>query len=629
MSKLSKKKSHIWKHFSVINKDKAKCEYCFKIISYSGGGTSNLNRHMKKLHRTVSIEQPLLRSQTQLLPLQSNSTEAGPSTIPLISEDIMVAPAVTQRPVQLNVQHFAKTTSPLPVKKKKQLDEQIVKFIVKGFHPFSIVEETEFKNMYQMILPTYVLPSRKIISTRLIPKLYQATKEKVLQLTAEADAICLTTEGWTSSSNDNYIALTAHFINQDTTLKSVLLGCTHFDEWHTSENLSAYLLKEVAEWGISNKIAGIITDNSANIVVAVHLTTWQHFPCFAHTVNHVVQHSLDAIKVQLDKIKAIVQYFKDSSSAASKLQAMQIQMDLPPLKLKQSVVTRWNSTYDMLDRIIKIKDAVVSTLAIDQPRLNTLTPDEWSLLEKCVQVLKVFYDISVEMSADKSVSISKVLALNKIIKTHVDKQLLETESGHFQDNYKLLLQTLRKQLDARFEDIESHVLASEASFLDPRFKKYAFIDKDKYDQCLRSIRAKLCNLFKQEPTMQATTSLLEPPQSPQQMPQQSMSSNIWDYFDKEVEKEIIQNPTAAGSIEIEKYLNEPLIPRTDDPLKWWYDHRLLYPNLYSLMKRRLCVPATSVPCERVFSEAGMTISQKRSSLKSDEASQILFLNYNL
>lgn len=108
---------------------------------------------------------------------------------------------------------------------------------------------------------------------------------------------------------------------------------------------------------------------------------------------------MNSLKEQLDQVKAIVQYFKHSSSADNRLQATQTQMELPPLKLKQSVVTRWNSTYAVLERILKIKDAVICTLAIEQPRLNTVTPGDWLLIEKCVKVLKIFNEVTEEMSS--------------------------------------------------------------------------------------------------------------------------------------------------------------------------------------------------------------------------------------
>lgn len=175
MSGLSKKRSPIWNHFSDVDKDKAKCEYCMKIISYSGGGTGNLTRHMKKVHGSVCIEQPSsrenLQSQTRAL-CTGAEPDGVPSTssglVPSLSEKTTPgAPtprSVTQSQVQPKINAFTISTKPLPLSKTKQLDEQIVKFIVKSYHSFAIVEEEEFKNMYRMILPNYTLPTRKTIS---------------------------------------------------------------------------------------------------------------------------------------------------------------------------------------------------------------------------------------------------------------------------------------------------------------------------------------------------------------------------------------------------------------------------------------------------------------------------------
>lgn len=88
------------------------------------------------------------------------------------------------------------------------------------------------------------------------------------------------------------------------------------------------------------------------------------------------------------------------------------------------------------------------------------------------------------------------------------------------------------------------------------------------------------------------------------------------------------NPTAAVIIEFDRYLAEPLINREEDPLKWWYERRHVYQTLYKYIKKRLCIPATSVPCERTFSKAGQIVTEKRSQIKSKKVSQILFLNSN-
>lgn len=87
--------------------------------------------------------------------------------------------------------------------------------------------------------------------------------------------------------------------------------------------------------------------------------------------------------------------------------------------------------------------------------------------------------------------------------------------------------------------------------------------------------------------------------------------SIWDEFDEEISCLVPQNPNAAGIVGFDKYLEEPLIKRTENPLLWWNDRKGVHPRLYKYMLKRLNITATSVPCEQVFSKAGLTFNERR------------------
>ena len=63
--------------------------------------------------------------------------------------------------------------------------------------------------------------------------------------------------------------------------------------------------------------------------------------------------------------------------------------------------------------------------------------------------------------------------------------------------------------------------------------------------------------------------------------------------------------------EILRYKTEATISVDGDPLVWW---STFFPSLSQLTQKYLCVVATSVPSEQVFSTAENVVSCKRSSL---------------
>ncbi|XP_055906324.1 E3 SUMO-protein ligase ZBED1-like [Eupeodes corollae] len=509
------------------------------------------------------------------------------------------------------------TKKPISLNYSKQLDEQIVKTMVKQYYPFCMVEDQEFKKFVQMLNPSYQLPSRKTVSNSLIPRLYEETKVKVQDALATASAVCVTTDGRTSNTQQSYIGITVHFIQeqQDTlSLESRLLGCIPYNESHTITNLGNMLSSELNKWNLEEKVCCVVTDNAYNVVGAVKFKKWNHFPCFAYSLNLVVGEGLAIIESKIVKVKNIVAFFKKSSKATVKLASMERELNLPELKLKQYCITRWNSTYEMLNRILIVKSAVLAVLAIENPDLNCLSASDWTILERATNIFKIFHAITEQMSAKKNVTISKTMLMIKAIRSHLNKMSIENNNEI--DEFK--------QVDQFVDD-----RVAQATFLDPRFKKHRFSNLTAYEKCLKDLKAKALWFPTQTPPADPDTITASTSTNSESSWRQN-DAMIWGDFDSHLDL-IVSNPNqhAASILEIDKYINETPIRRNDDPLKWWKERKHIYPRLYNLALKRLCIVATSVPCERVFSKAGLTISNRRSSLKPTKAAQCLFLNYNL
>ena len=76
---------------------------------------------------------------------------------------------------------------------------------------------------------------------------------------------------------------------------------------------------------------------------------------------------------------------------------------------------------------------------------------------------------------------------------------------------------------------------------------------------------------------------------------------------------------------IEIYKNLPPAPFDSDPLQWWKLHEGKYPLLATLARKILCIPATSVASERVFSMAGDIVNSQRACLNPSHVDKLIFL----
>jgi len=114
------------------------------------------------------------------------------------------------------------------------------------------------------------------------------------------------------------------------------------------------------------------------MILSAQLLHLRHVPCFAHNLNLIVKKALDQTPVINEirqKARKIVGLFRSSCKAKDKLVEMQSLMGRPSLKMIQKVETRWNSTFDMLQRLYEQREPVGAALA--NLNSDTATPDKY------------------------------------------------------------------------------------------------------------------------------------------------------------------------------------------------------------------------------------------------------------
>lgn len=301
-------------------------------------------------------------------------------------------------------------------------------------------------------------------------------------------------------------------------------------------------------------------------------------------------------------------------------------MNVPQLKIKQDVSTRWNSTYDMLDRVIKVKDALIATLALVRNDLS-LSSEDWTLIESAVPILKIFYEVTTEISTEKTVSLSKVIVYCRLLSGHINQRLSQAE-GERNEKVKNLLRSLQEQLYRRFDTIESNMLYAECTILDPRFKGRGFRDENNYKRALSKLKQKIGAMRTPDKPAACMAEPAPSTSTASSSTSTALSSSIWNDFDQEIARLVPENNIAAGIVELDKYIQEPIINRSENPLLWWHVRKPVYPLLYQYILKRLNIVATSVPCERIFSKAGLTLTNRRRRLKAKKLSQLLFISSN-
>jgi len=115
---------------------------------------------------------------------------------------------------------------------------------------------------------------------------------KLQDILCKIEYCAITTDGWTSKANTNYLTITCHFIS-DFELKLVVLSTMPLvnEHNHTGQNIAHTLELALNEWHIFNEVVAIVTDNAATMLNACKLEL--------SSISSMTQNRMNSIKIRI------------------------------------------------------------------------------------------------------------------------------------------------------------------------------------------------------------------------------------------------------------------------------------------------------------------------------------------
>ncbi|XP_072569011.1 zinc finger BED domain-containing protein 4-like [Paramormyrops kingsleyae] len=550
-----RKESAIWRYFTVATpaRSTAVCNICKTEVSRGGSSTAtynttNLIKHLRKHHVKEHAEFE-----------QATSSKGAGGT--------------AQQQLTLSESLQRREKYPANSVKATKITEKIMECIVLDGEPLSLVERTGFRRLIEFLESRYTIPSRKYFTETALPELYKRVRDHIAKQIKDVTAMSFTTDIWSSDVCPiSLLSLTVHWLDTSCTPHSAMLQAKNFHGSHTGETISAAIKQMLDQWRIPLcNVHVILTDNARNMKRAMAILGVRNLGCFAHTIQLVVDEGLlsqRSVSEVLACCRQIVGHFKHSNLAYSRLQDIQMQMQMEPKRLQQDVKTRWNSTYIMVQSLLEQKRALCAYIADHDDLPSTLTANQWALMEKTSIVLAPFEELTRKVSSSTASTADVIPAVTVL------RRLLARE-GDEDTGIKTMKRTLLQALERRFITLEDKPLYTYSTLLDPRYKDRYFTNPDtaKYakEALLKELQEGDCRTTAiTAEASEAAEPLEKAPRMETAAP--SSKSSLMKEFDQILEES--DDPGAATSSgpaveQLHAYFAEKTIATSDNPYQYW------------------------------------------------------------
>ncbi|XP_023312059.1 zinc finger BED domain-containing protein 4-like [Anoplophora glabripennis] len=223
----------------------------------------------------------------------------------------------------------------------------------------------------------------------------------------------------------------------------------------------------------------------------------------------------------------------------------------------------------MLERFVQLEDTVKSTVALIEKDLPHLSALDWQVAKDLCRVLKPLENATKTISGDQYITGSMESAMKVVI-------------------------SIIKGLDDRLGNLERSKTFAVSTYLDPRFKAYAFKDEICAETAKKIVTAAVAHhvSLKAKPTGDQVEKV---PNTEDSRVDEDDELSIWSSLEKSTATVKPKGTaTSRALMEVQRYMEEDLLPRNDNPLDWWREHKYSYPYLSIVAQEKLSIVATSI-----------------------------------
>jgi hypothetical protein len=544
---------------------------------------------------------------------------------------------------------------------------------------FTQVESVYFRNLLvycSSILSNHLPRSHNTIRSWILRE-YAQCKAQMKGILAKAPGqIHLSFDLWTSSNHLALLGIVGHWPSASNRVHCALLGLRRLEGQHSGENMQQAVMDVLEDLHIPSKIGYFMLDNATTNDKCVNLLADRVFPpeqayfnkfrrlrCIGHVLNLVVKgllfgkdaaafetevqtvHELQQEERELElwrkrgpigKLHNVVVFIRRSPQRIEefkRLQLLDLLQEFGHLQALADNATRWNSTSNMMERALRLKDPIdlfisrhvapqragEQTLADDR-----LLEDDWEQIKHLLRLLKPFRDLTLRLEGKGKTgsrgAVWEILPAMDLLLEHLESAKAEYEHTHEYTHVKTAINNAWLVLDKYYNLTEMSPIYVAAVVLNPKCKWQYFEKRwQERPEWIAAGRAAVKDLWETEYKGKEQVDY-HASFDPTACQDQDMLDEFLNF-----ERDPRVGAERGLVDEYEEYCAAQADFRVNDILEWWQSQAGAYPQLSRMAGDILSVPAMSAECERVFSSAKLLISDRRNKLGADviEATECL------